>query len=134
MRQWGTVGRRGIGADSSRLSVLRRTARGVQASRLRPSCASAGPQYRAGPLGGVADRAASGARRMSDDTMTAAGGPHRRRQRQQDGEPGAKGGKRVTVGIALAANLVIAAAKVAGGLVTRSPALLSEAALGRRGS
>lgn len=70
MRQWGTAGRHGVGADSSRLSVLRRTARGVQASRLRPP---------ARPLGLGTGQARSAESRT---------------------------------GIALAANLVIAAAKV----------------------
>jgi cation diffusion facilitator family transporter len=48
--------------------------------------------------------------------------------RRPSGERGAEGGKRAAVGFALAADLLIAAAKTAGGMVTMSPALLSEAA------
>jgi cation diffusion facilitator family transporter len=60
--------------------------------------------------------------------MTGAGESHWRRQPGTAAEPSAEDGKRVTVGFALAANLVIAAAKVAGGMLTMSAALLSEAA------
>jgi len=49
-------------------------------------------------------------------------------QRGPSGEHGAEGGKRAAVGFGLAADLLIAALKTAGGLVTTSPALLSEAA------
>ncbi|MFD7918464.1 cation diffusion facilitator family transporter [Streptomyces sp. NPDC059740] len=48
--------------------------------------------------------------------------------RGQGGEQGRDGETKKTVWVALAANLVIAVAKLAGGLVAGSPALLSEAA------
>jgi cation diffusion facilitator family transporter len=59
---------------------------------------------------------------------TAVGRPNRGQFRGSGSERGAEGGKRVTVGFALAADLLIAAVKIAGGLVTMSPALLAEAA------
>jgi Co/Zn/Cd efflux system component len=43
-------------------------------------------------------------------------------------DPGVEGGKRATVCLALAADLLIAMAKTAGGLATMSTALLAEAA------
>lgn len=48
---------------------------------------------------------------------TAAG----RAQRGPSGEHGAEGGQRAAIGLALAADLLIAAVKIAGGLVTTSP-------------
>ncbi|MFI0960187.1 cation diffusion facilitator family transporter [Streptomyces sp. NPDC021080] len=52
----------------------------------------------------------------------------RPRRSKEDGSGGSDGRTRVTVIVALGANLLIAAAKAVGGLVSGSPALLSEAA------
>ncbi|MGH4031658.1 cation diffusion facilitator family transporter [Actinomycetota bacterium Odt1-20B] len=49
-------------------------------------------------------------------------------QKGRKGASGAEGGTRLTVFVALGANLLIAAAKAVGGVATGSPALLSEAA------
>jgi len=56
------------------------------------------------------------------------GGPGKKAHAAEAAAPAGEDGKRVTIRIALAANLIIATAKVAGGLVTMSAALLSEAA------
>jgi cation diffusion facilitator family transporter len=55
-------------------------------------------------------------------------GPGKNAHAAEAAAPAGEDGKSVTIGIALTANLIIATAKVAGGLVTMSAALLSEAA------
>jgi hypothetical protein len=59
---------------------------------------------------------------------TAVGRGHRGQQRGPAGGHGAEGGKRATVGFALAADLSIAPVKIAGAWSPCPPALLSEAA------
>jgi cation diffusion facilitator family transporter len=60
--------------------------------------------------------------------MTAITRSRRVQPPEPGGDPGVDGGIRATVCFALAADLLIAAAKVAAGMVAMSPALLSEAA------
>jgi hypothetical protein len=57
---------------------------------------------------------------------TAVGRGHRGQQRGPAGEHGAEGGKRATDGFALAAGLLVAAVKIAGGLVTITDATAAD--------
>ncbi|MFH8388823.1 cation diffusion facilitator family transporter [Streptomyces sp. NPDC018036] len=76
----------------------------------------------AGVTGQEATQPAEGADRA--DRAPAARG----RRRKEDGSDGSDSRTRVTVIVALGANLLIAVAKAVGGLISGSPALLSEAA------
>ncbi|MGY5011167.1 cation diffusion facilitator family transporter [Streptomyces sp. 900105755] len=93
---------------------------------MRPPCPGGRPRSNGGPEGCVppfpplarSDQRASGQSAVVSRTPS----------QNQSEQPHADRRTRVTVFVALAANLVIAAAKAVGGVVAGSPALLSEAA------